>query len=253
MRFWALIKNVVKELLHDKIYFVAFLGAIVLVLFSLLLGQMTFAEANKVIADFGFLAVFLIIQFITVFSGAWGLQREMDKQTLLLMLARPIHRESFLFARFVGVAFYNLTLTLLLSLVLFFILKGADVSWLRVIAVGIVLWAQSFAILGFSMLGAQLVRPSLAAGLSTVVLLLGFWLGDLRFFAEKSGEATFLLAVEALHWLIPQFYKMNVKSWFAVSEGIPSDVGVWALVHCGVWGFITALLASFVFRRKDLV
>lgn len=253
MRLVALVKNVLKELLHERVYLVGLMVAFLIVGMSLILGEMTFAEANKIIADFGFLAVFLIIQFITIFSGAFGMQKEMEKQTLLLMLARPVSRSSFLLARFLGVTLYNLVITLGLSSVVYFLLKGSSIEFLKVQAVGFVLWAQTVAILGFVFMCAQAVRPSLAAGMAAVVLLLGHWLGDLKFFAIKSGQVSFMLAVDALHWVVPHFYKMNVKSWYAVSEGIPVEVGVWALAQCLVWAAMTFWIATISFRRKDLV
>ena len=103
------------------------------------------------------------------------------------------------------------------------------------------------------MLAAQCVRPALAAGLALVVLLLGYWLGDLVFFAEKSENPVFVLLVDWAHWCVPQFYRMNVKSWFALADGIPAQVGFWALAHCLLWGLIAVYFAALVFRRKDLV
>lgn len=253
MRLLALIKNVLKELIHERIYFSGILVAVGISLLSLILGEMTFDEANKLIADFGYLAQFLILIFIAIFSGAWSLQKEMDKQTLLLVLARPVDRRTFIYARFFGVSFFTLVLSLALSCVVFLLLKQTDFSVTRSLAVGLILWAQSVALLGIVMFAAQCVRPALAAGLALVILLLGYWLGDLVFFAEKSENPFFIALVDGAHWCVPQFYRMNVKSWFALVDGIPVQVGLWALGHSLLWGFISVYFAALVFRRKDLV
>lgn len=251
--FYALTKNVINELCHDRLYLVGALAAIGLIGFSMVLGEMSFDESNKIISDFGFLGVFLIINFSTLFAGAWSIQKEMEKQTLLLMLARPISRDSFIYARFAGIGFFNLILSLILSSVVYALVKTSSIPYSHALAIGIILWAQSMASLGFVIFAAQVVRPSLAAGLAFTAILLGNWLGDLTYFANKSGEAIYIFCVQALHWLVPQYYKMNVKSWFALSEGIPSDVGAWALIHCLVWALISMKVAAFIFRRKDLV
>ncbi|MNL68785.1 hypothetical protein D3C87_1935620 [compost metagenome] len=83
--------------------------------------------------------------------------------------------------------------------------------------------------------------------------LLGQWLGDLEFFAENSKEEIFVKAVEVLHWITPNFYRMNWKSAYFLEHGIPANQILWMLIHSLGWFVLLMILTNFLFRRKDIV
>lgn len=125
--------------------------------------------------------------------------------------------------------------------------------WLSFAEISLSLWCESAVILCLVIFFSLVVRPVLALGAGFIVFLLGHWLGDLAFFAEKSREEVFIAAVKGLHWVTPNFYRMNWKSAYFLETGIPSANVLWMLAHMVGWAILAVLLTNFFFRRKDIV
>ena len=77
--------------------------AVALIALSFLLGALSFQEKQRILAHFGWLAIQLSSLGISLFLGSYWLHNEMDRQTCLLILARPIARDQFLLGKFLGV------------------------------------------------------------------------------------------------------------------------------------------------------
>ena len=76
-----LAKITFQELIREKFFIVAVFASIMLLAVSLLLGSLTFAEQQRIIVDFGFAAIELSCLGIVLFSGAFIITKEIEKQT----------------------------------------------------------------------------------------------------------------------------------------------------------------------------
>lgn len=96
---WTLARTTLREMLRERVFMVAVLIAIVLLALSFLLGALSFAEQRKILADFGFLAVQISGLGVSLFAGAYLLAKEIEKQTCLLILSRPVTRSQFILGK----------------------------------------------------------------------------------------------------------------------------------------------------------
>jgi hypothetical protein len=97
------------------------------------------------------------------------------------------------------------------------------------------------------------VRPSLALGSGIVLFLLGQLLGDLVFLVKKANDKSLEFLLDLVHWVIPNFYKFNWKSWYFLDVGIDVQSFLLMITHYMSWLIIYSLLMNFFFRRKDIV
>ncbi|WP_413558406.1 ABC transporter permease [Bdellovibrio sp. HCB209] len=252
---WTLAITTLREMLREKIFFVVIVIAVLMIALSFLLGALSFAEQRKILADFGFLAVQIALLGISLFSGSYIIAKEVEKQTCLLILSRPVSRNQFILGKVFGVMALNTLLVSLLAVVLSFLLGvwGDSKQWLSFFEICLSLWAEAAVILVFAMWFSLLVRPVLALSAGIVYFLLAHWLGDLAFFASKSKEDLFIKIVEGLHWIVPNFYRMNWKSAYFLQEGLPLKDVTWMIAHTTGWFILLVLLTNFAFRRKDIV
>lgn len=252
---WTLARTTLREMLRERVFMVAVLIAVVLLALSFLLGALSFAEQRKILTDFGFLAVQVSGLGVSLFAGAYLLAKEIEKQTCLLILSRPVTRSQFILGKLFGVLALNTILMTSLSLLLWVLLGlwREPKLWLSFAEISLSLWCESAVILCLVIFFSLVVRPVLALGAGFIVFLLGHWLGDLAFFAERSREEFFVHAVQGLHWLTPNLYRMNWKSAYFLETGIPAVNVLWMLAHMGGWAILAVLLTNFFFRRKDIV
>lgn len=252
---WTLAKTTLREMLREKVFFVVIVIALVLIALSFLLGALSLAEQRKILTDFGFLAVQIALLGISLFSGAYLLAKEIEKQTCLLILSRPVTRDQFILGKICGVLALNTLLMLFLSVLLWALLGlwAEPKLWGTFAEICLSLWFESAVILGLVIWLSLVVRPVLALSAGFVFFLLGHWLGDLAFFAEKSKEVVFIQAVKALHWVVPNLYRLNWKSAYFLEKGLAASDVMWMVAHMTGWFLIYVLLTNFFFRRKDIV
>ena len=192
---------------------------------------------------------------ISLFSGAYLLAKEIEKQTCLLILSRPVTRDQFILGKIFGVLALNTLLMIFLGVLLWALLGlwNEPQLWGSFAEICLSLWFESAVILGLVIWLSLVVRPVLALSSGFVIFLLGHWLGDLAFFAEKSKEAVFIQAVKVLHWIVPNLYRLNWKSAYYLEKGLSGSDVLWMAAHMTGWFLIYILLTNFFFRRKDIV
>ncbi len=170
------------------------------------------------------------------------------------MLSRPITRGQFIMGKTLGLSTLISMLMLGLALLVYLLLvingKG---QFLNLMMIGTELWLQSIVITFFVVTMSLSVRPSLALGAGIVLFLLGQWLGDLAFLVKKANDKSLEVLLDAVHWIVPNFYKFNWKSWYFLDVGIDIQSFLLMITHYVSWLVIYSMLMIFFFRRKDIV
>ncbi|QDK39640.1 ABC transporter permease [Bdellovibrio sp. NC01] len=242
-------------MLRERVFLVVVVIAVLLFALSFLLGALSLAEQRKILADFGFLGIQVAVLGVSLFSGSYLLAKEIEKQTCLLILSRPVSRDQFILGKILGVLALNVILVASLGVLLALLLGlwNTPAQILSFFEICFSLWMESAVVLCLVIGLSLVVRPVLALSSGFVIFLLGHWLSDLAFFAEKSKEEFFVMAVKVLHWLVPNLYRLNWKSEYFLQNGIPGNQILWMLGHMLGWFLIYLVFTNFFFRRKDIV
>lgn len=241
-----------RELIREKFFLVVVFVAIFLLALSLLLSELSFAEVQKILADMGFMAIQVSSLGISVFAGSTLLSREIEKQTCLLMLSRPITRTEFLLGKYVGIVLLVTVLNICLSWALLLLL--GTWSWsIHMFQVSLSLWLESLVVLSIVFLFSIFLRPVLAVMCGLTIFFAGNWLEDVAYFAKKSNDPGLQIFSDVAKWLFPNFYRFNWKNFFFLEKGVSgSDLAALGL-HYVPWIVIVLIFATALFRRKDIV
>lgn len=252
---WTLAMTTLRELLREKVFLVALILAMILQLLTILLGALSMAEQLKILADFGFLAIHLALLGSSFFFGSYLISKEIEKQTCLLILSRPVSRTQFLLGKMLGVLFLNTLLEIILATFLSILigLWSFPQKSVHFIQICLSLWLESCVILSLVVLLSMIVRPLLALCGGFVIFLLGHNLENIKFFAEKSKDPIFINSTKALDWLAPNFYRINWKSYYFLENGIDIRQLQAGLLQMLGWAGLFFIFANLFFRRKDIV
>lgn len=252
---WVLSRTTLRELLRERMFLVVVVMSAGLFALSLLLGALSLAEQKKILTDFGFLAIQVSMLGVSLFSGSYLLAKEIEKQTCLLILARPVSRDQFLMGKVGGVLLLNSLLVCALGIFLGLLLQLWNEPQLigSFIKICLSLWFESAVILCLVICLSLVVRPVLALSSGFMIFISGHWLDDFVYFAEKSKDQLFKYFAEVAGWVMPNFYKMNWKSYYFLEKGVPSEGFIWMLIHTFGWIVLLLIAANFLFRRKDIV
>jgi Cu-processing system permease protein len=252
MKFRALVRNSFREFLRERFVLVSLFVALFLFGFSQILGALSFDERIRILAHFGYLGIYLSGMGIAIFLGALTMHKEMEKQTCLLVLSRPVTRTQFLLSKFVAI----LALVTLIDFILLVFLKlllGSAFAEDKMFLVWMGIWLEQTILLALALLGSVTLRASLAILMSIGVVLIGHWVEEVDFFARKVQDPLFLMVSKVAKTILPNLYQMNWRSVYFLEKGVSNDQIGWVLLHSAGWILFCLSLASFAFRRKDLV
>ncbi len=120
-RFFSLASNTFVETLRQPIYGVILLTTAVLLVLNVSLAAFTLDDDDKLLLDLGLSTLMLSGLFLSAFSAAGTLSREIENKTVLTVISKPISRPVFILGKFVGliaalsVAFYLCSLVFILA------------------------------------------------------------------------------------------------------------------------------------------
>lgn len=245
-------KTTLQEMIRERLFIIFIFIAAALFAISILLGALSFSEQQRVLANLGFTAIEVASVGIALFAGAFLISKEIEKQTLLLVLARPISRDQFIMGKVSGILALNTLLVVALGGVLYFLL-GMVPNFLNLITILLSIWFEALIALSLVIFFSVVVRPVLALLMSFGILMLGMWIPDLQFFAEKSKDEFFIQAVKAVTWITPNLFRFNWKSYYFLELGLDNQDVIWMVAHSVGWSLIVIVFACIIFRRKDIV
>jgi ABC-type transport system involved in multi-copper enzyme maturation permease subunit len=241
-----------KEWIRLKFFHLVVFVALLFIGFSHLLSTLTFAVQERLLFDFGLAGLEIGLIFISALIGTHSIQREIDRKTLLVLLVRPIPRWHIVIGAWGALVILNIIFTLGFSLS-FMTSAG---FWTLFHGFGISVFSsvlKSFVIASFALGVGLLVRPILAFGAAISYWILCYSMPDVQFFVAKLENRTLSSLVDFLDKVVPQFYRINWKSYYFVTHPVDLSQISWMATHCVAWTLIWLFFASLFFQRKEIV
>ncbi len=246
--------NTYLEIIRDRILYALLVFAILLLGLSLALGQLSFSEQNRIAIDFGLVGIQFSSVILAIFVGSTLVSKEIEKQTILTILSRPIRRGEFLIGKFLGLVGVLLTILFGLSFILGLLMAfmGAAIEVQLFIAMlGIIL--EALTLLAVTMLLGVMIRPFLTVSCVLGVFLIGHWIPSLLFFANKSESTSFKLFADVISWLIPNLERFNWRANVIYTEAVNTNEILASTGYAIGWVVVLISVTNFIFRRKDFV
>lgn len=249
---YSLAKLTASEWLRLKFFHVILALGVLFMAFSHLLSSLTFSVQERLLYDFGLGALELGLMMIAGLIGSHTIQREIDRKTMYLLLARPIPRSHVVLGSWGAIAILSLMFTVGFVTSLLLTARG-DVPYLGVFVSAICSFQKSLVITAVAVAFGIMVRPIMALVASICYWILCYSIVDVEFFVKKLEMDVVADAVQFLKKLMPEFYTYNWKSFY-YAQNVPqwNEVG-WVTLHNLAFTVVWLLIGSLVFRRKEIV
>jgi ABC-type transport system involved in multi-copper enzyme maturation permease subunit len=250
----SLAHHTLLDALRERIFRTLALFVIVLFGVAQVVKPLALGEGRRVTLDIGLTLVTLAGLLLVLFLGARAVQREIERRTILVLLACPVRRGEFLLGKFLG----------MLAVV------GIALAGMLVL-LALVLWASGYGfeggllVAGLFALFELAILCALSLGLTAVAspvlaacgLLAAFVAGHLApsllaTSALASGSVAGALA-RSLFQVVPRFDLYNVT--LEVVHGTPVTAGavLWAGAYAVLYSGAALLAALLVLRRREFV
>lgn len=255
MRTLAIAAATLREALRERIFHNLLVFAVLLVMGSLTISQLTLGEQYRIIADIGTSATQVFGTLIAVFLGVGLISKEVDRRTCYPALARPVSRASFVTGKYLGLLAtlsLNVALMALATAVVLFAYRGGDaMTWTFVAA--FLLMVVQLAICGaFAVLFSTFTTATLASILSLAVVGAGWLFGEVRSFWLQARQVELKPLVRVLDFVLPNMSLLDLKE--SVTYGDPVTLSSVLVRGAYGAGYAAALLflAAAVFTRRDI-
>lgn len=245
-------KLTASEWIRLKFFHIIIFFGLVFIGFSHMLSSLTFSVVERLLFDFGLAGLELGIIMISSLIGTHSIQREIDRKTLFVLLARPIPRTNIVLGSWLSIIVlcFLFSVGFLLSLI---ISAGGTKHNMGLIIATLSSLSKAMVISSFAIACGLLVRPILALGATICYWLLCYSLPDIKFFVSKLQDRFLLQVFEVVESIIPQFHRYNWKSYYFVTNIPTGSEIVWSVFHSLGWTFFWLTLASLFFRKKEIV
>ena len=100
---FAIAKNAFTESIRQPVYVVLLLGTQFLLAFNVSIAAFTFWDDDKLLTDMGLSTIFLAGLFLAAFTATGVFSREIQNQTVLTVVSKPVSRPVFVLGKYLGV------------------------------------------------------------------------------------------------------------------------------------------------------
>ena len=254
-RVGVIARTVFLEVIRDRILYLVALFALLMVMAAVLLPEVAAGAEDKILLDLGLAGIHLLSVIVAVFVGTGLINREIEKRTVLVLIAKPVSRAAFIVGKHLGLTAVLAVLIAALGIIFMAVLTAHGVAF----PVGSVGLALVFMVLEAALLVAVAIvfgvfTSSLLATLLTfAVYLMGHLSQDIVAFGKLSDNPGVQRLTNTLYMVLPDLERLNLRNEAVYGMGLlPTAPELWG--H-GLYGLLyTALLltvAIAIFSRRQ--
>lgn len=259
-RIWAITLNTFREAVRNRVMAVLFFFAVALMAFSLVLGELSLNEEERIIKDLGLAGISIFSVLIALFLGVNLLSKELDKKTVYAIIPKPLYRWEFLVGKYFGMALTMTVLVALMSAVLsvFVVYRDGHLGVIMLRAELLLLF-EVLLLCAVALFFASFSSPYLSAMLTAALWVIGRNSGELAVFAQKSDSPGLLADLLSIVLDVFPDFRLFYISGANLGEGVvsihQSFVG-WSYVlnaagYAAGYSFVCLSIAVFLFSRRD--
>lgn len=248
-----------KEFLRKKVIYIILFIALLLILGSVLAGQLALSEKVKVMQDIAFGVIEICWLIVVLFFWSHLLSVEIEQGTIFMLLSKNIKRANVILGKYLWFTVILLFLWLALCgafALLLAVYQMPRLEMYRYVLPAIFLgWLLTFAIVLFF---STFVSPFVALFTALIVYTLGHMLSFVVYYVTEfkavAFSSVFVYMVKGLYLLWPNYTSLSLYEFINVpgatqivwSQFVSS--GLISLVHV----LLLLTLATLIFRKKQL-
>ncbi len=255
-RTWAIAHNVFRETIRDRILYLVLLYIAILTIGNLMLPELALGNQSKITLDLGLAGVGLLGLVIAVFLGSNLVNKELEKRTIYVLIAKPMTRAEFILGKHLGLSAVLSVLVLLMGLILLGVATlQPNPPYLALVWTLVFTWIELVIIVAAAIMFGTFTSSILATLYTFAVYVAGHFssaLLEFRSLRDAAADSSVVDRIVAAFFIVvPNLERLNLKN-LAVYGQIPpvAELGLNALYALG---YTTLLLtiAVIVFARRQ--
>lgn len=254
-RVFTIASNVFREVMRDRILYIIGLYALLLAAAVSIIPQVASMTDNKIILDVGLAAMSVLGLIVAIFVGTGLVNKEIEKRTVLVLIAKPISRSEFITGKHLG-----------LSAVLAFLITAMTAIYITLLQLnsipyplGSILLAAVYLFLQLSLVTAIAIALGvftssvLATLLSFGMYLVGNLSQDLLTLGRLSKNPGLESLTRNLYLVLPDLSRLDLKNQAVYgSQLLPNPLTLITNASYGLLYTVLVLaIAILIFSRRE--
>ena len=261
----AIAHSVFRESVRDKVLYNLVVFAILLIVASYMIGQLTAGQDVKIIKDLGLSATSIFGLFIAVFIGIGLVSKEVERRSIYSLLAKPIDRYQIVLGKYIGLSLTLAVNIAIMAAALYAVLAyiswgvsaqvqtawdapGLDPALLK--AIGLIL-VELMLVTAIALFFSTFSTPILSAALTFGFYIVGHFTTDLRNFQDVVDAPAAGRLARALYWVLPNLAQFDIKSEVVHGQAVPLGYLAVTVGYAAIYIAMLLVLSSFIFSRRD--
>ena len=246
-------KNVFLEAIRDRILYIIGLFTVLMVAAVRLIPELSVGTEDKIILDFGLAVINILGLIVTVFVGTGLVNKEIEKRTVYILVAKPLSRSELIIGKHIGLSGVLAVLLMAMTVIYGLILSLSGIDY----PVGSILVTVIFIFIQLSLLTAVAIlfgvfTSSLLATLFTFgIYLMGNLSRDLVNLGDLSDNPEIKKLMMGLYVVLPDLSRLDLKN-DAVYGLLPSMDNLFTnLAYALLYTMLLLSITIAMFARRE--
>ena len=206
MRIKAIALNTLKEATRDKVFHNLLVFAILVIIASVLIGDLSIGANEKIIKDIGLAAILVFGILTAIFVGIGLVSKEIERRTLYTLLAKPVHRYEFLFGKYFGLCLTLLVNTATMAFFLFLVVKWQRGSFnLLLLKAILLIYCELALVTAIALLFSTISGSTLSAVFTSALYIIGHLTTDLKDIGSTAKSQFSRFLIDLCYYILPNF------------------------------------------------
>ena len=254
-RIFTIARNVFYEVVRDRILWIIGFYTLVLVAAMQLLPQIAGATEEKMILDFGLAAMSVLGLIVAIFIGTGLVNKEIEKRTVLVLIAKPISRSEIIAGKHLGLSAVLASLITAMTIIYIVLLQLRQIPYPlgSILLASLYLFLQLCLVCAIAIALGVFTSSVLATLLSFGVYLMGNLSQDLVSFGRLSKNPGLENLTRNLYLVLPDLSRLDLKNQAVYgSEALPDSLTLITNASYGlVYTVLVLAIASAIFSQRE--
>ncbi|MEO1181713.1 MAG: ABC transporter permease subunit [Cyanobacteria bacterium J06636_28] len=213
-RVWVIASNVFKEVIRDRVLYLIVLYAVLLFAVSGLLPEVAAGAQDKITLDLGLAGIHLLGLIVTVFVGTSLINKEIEKRTVLVLIAKPVSRLEFIIGKHLGLSAVLAVLMVLLTAIYLAVLAINQIAfaWASLLLAVLFTFVEMALLTAAAMLFGAFTSSLLATLLTIAVYLMGHLSQDIVALGQLTENIGLQRITNGLYLILPDLERLNLRN-----------------------------------------
>lgn len=244
-------KSSTLEFLRSKLYVGLLAAGLLLVAAAAALAELSLGETVAALTDIGMAFVALTVAALGGAVTISSVSRAIASREVIVLLARPVSRDAFVVGRFLASATLVLAANVILGAVLAVLIAFLGGPAIRTFMATVFASLEGIIVAAIALTFAARSPTVLSASLTSVLFVLGRMDGAFELLINKGTFGALEQPMRVIHHVLPQLSRFDLTPW--VHGDAPTSSVLWSVAYGVVYALAMVLLASWRFRKRDVL